>query len=125
MYFAESILVEGFIGVNCVEGYEELSGYRCKHINETGSMGGDVWSPDLRGVYFVRTNEKSPFARELSASDLGCINNDEILKTMNSAISSLAELSMNRNDPYIGFMTKYFKIQVNDFYYDQRIGSEC
>lgn len=127
MYFAESLLVNEFIGVNCLGGFKDVSDYGCKHENLTGSMGGDIWSTGLRGVYLLRTNEKSPFARGWLASDLGCINNTKSSqKILSSSIASVSSvLPVDNGFLFSTFMTDFLKKKLNDFYFDQTVGPEC
>ncbi|XP_063709166.1 phospholipase A1 VesT1.02-like [Culicoides brevitarsis] len=62
-YFAESVLSDGaFESVRCKD-FEEMYNEKCDKSNGIGRMGGhNLRNKDLEGIYYLKTNDKSPFS---------------------------------------------------------------
>lgn len=61
-FFAEAINSNRFVGRRCT-GYNQITGRNCPGTGETASMGVEPGNIGLRGVFFLETNNNSPFAR--------------------------------------------------------------
>jgi pancreatic triacylglycerol lipase len=61
-FFAESIRSNRFVGRRCAN-FGQITGRNCPAGQGSGTMGGNVWSAGLNGIFFLETNGGSPFAR--------------------------------------------------------------
>lgn len=60
-YFKTFIYLFSFVARLC-SGFLQIQNQNCPGIG-SGIMGGDFPKADTRGVYFLQTNNRSPFAR--------------------------------------------------------------
>lgn len=62
--FAESISSPNFISTGCSSCSANISVETCMKEDHMIAMGGLPWNYGAKGIFYVETNDKSPFARE-------------------------------------------------------------